>query len=337
MKCSASLNVYENLAYEELLMEYVENRATQGKECYGFFLWQSENAIVLGRNQNAFHECNFQAVNEYGTTISRRKSGGGAVYQDEGNLNFTFIAPETIYSLDFNNQVIINMLRMFDVPAVFSGRNDIIVEGYKVSGSAYRKKNKIVMHHGTLLVSSDLEKVEKLLTPDSFKLKSKGIASVSSRVKNICDFADNISVKMIKEKLLLCYEEMLRDSFLELCKHDCKISNDKVINLEKQLSSKRWIMREPLDYGRVIKKNWGILKYFIVEKDSCISEILYETDALDIELFDELFQHMTGIGLSRIELIEFKENYVKTRSSEQVKIIYDIIDDIVGQIRSKNV
>jgi lipoate-protein ligase A len=154
-------------------------------------LWQNDNAIIIGRYQNAENEVNLAAAREIGAKIVRRPSGGGAVYHDLGNLNYTFI-----YPIDgLNRQEIavyagpmVKALNQIGVPAEIKGRNDLLLDGKKISGTAQRIQKGRLMHHGTLLYDSDLDSLESVLQVDKAKVASKGIASIRSRVTNIRDY-----------------------------------------------------------------------------------------------------------------------------------------------------
>lgn len=171
-----------NLALEEYVFEHMDPSLSY------LMLWQNHNTIVVGKYQNTAGEVNNEYVRQHDITVVRRLSGGGAVYHDLGNLNFTFITdadPSGQIDLKSFCIPILETLRSFDVPAELSGRNDMIIEGRKFSGNAQYLKNGRVMHHGTLLFDSDLSVMSKALRADRAKMESKGIKSVESRVTNL--------------------------------------------------------------------------------------------------------------------------------------------------------
>lgn len=177
-----SLDPTWNLAFEEYcLKELVQFERIM-------LLWQNDNAIIIGRYQNAENEVNLAAARELGTRIVRRPSGGGTVYHDLGNLNYTFIYPiEGLNRLDFSFYAapMVKALNKIGVPAEIRGRNDLLLDGKKISGTAQRIYKGRLMHHGTLLYDSDLDALERVLHVDSEKVASKGVASIRSRVTNI--------------------------------------------------------------------------------------------------------------------------------------------------------
>lgn len=176
-----------NLAFEE----YVLRTRTEGD---WLILWQNENTVVVGLNQNTLEEIDPDYVQAQNIRVVRRSTGGGAVYHDLGNLNFSFITDagdlETLTMERFTTPVA-NALRGLGLDAEASGRNDILVSGKKVSGSAQRLLGSRLLHHGTLLFDSDGEVIRSALRPDPEKFTSKSSKSVQSRVGNIRSFLKN--------------------------------------------------------------------------------------------------------------------------------------------------
>ena len=172
-----------NLAAEEYLADTLD-----GKDV--FMLWRNSPAVIIGRNQNAYTELDLDYASRRGIAVVRRLTGGGAVFHDLGNVNYTFISPRRGGDgIDFARFCgpVVSALRGLGLDASLSGRNDITVNGLKVSGSAQCVRNGNVIHHGTLLWSADLSEMAGVLRPDPSKLSSKGIKSVRGRVGNMRD------------------------------------------------------------------------------------------------------------------------------------------------------
>ena len=173
-----------NLAFEQFVLE----THTEGD---WLILWQNANTVVVGLNQNTAEEVNREFVEKNGIRVVRRMTGGGAVYHDLGNLNYSFISDvgdkETLSIRRFAEPVC-RALRAMGVQAEISGRNDIVIGGRKVSGCAQRIYKERILHHGTLLFSSDREMIAGALNADPSKFRSKSAKSVRSRVGNIRDF-----------------------------------------------------------------------------------------------------------------------------------------------------
>ncbi|MBQ7871743.1 MAG: lipoate--protein ligase [Oscillospiraceae bacterium] len=196
----SSFDPHYNLAVEQHLLETVD-----AGTCV-LYLWQNENTVVIGRNQNPWAECRTTLLEEEGGQLARRLSGGGAVFHDLGNLNFTFLVPQGDYDLDRQLGVITEAVRRLGLHAERSGRNDILADGRKFSGNAFYKNGTQAYHHGTLLVEADMEKLGRYLVPSRAKLQSKGVESVRARVVNLRELNPEISIPGLKAALREAFE-----------------------------------------------------------------------------------------------------------------------------------
>ena len=196
-----STDPYFNLAFDEYCLENLFSR-----EPY-FFLWRNRPSVIIGLNQNAYSEVNLPYLDSHGITLARRVTGGGAVYHDLQNLNYTIIrrlpvpepfspVPEPVegpschpeQSEGSSPAPLVTALRRLGVPAELTGRNDIFVEGRKVSGYARRVSGKQEIIHGTLMYDVDIDTLTKVLDTPGSKMRAKGIGSVKSRVANLKDY-----------------------------------------------------------------------------------------------------------------------------------------------------
>ena len=191
-------NPYFNIAAEEYLLKNMK------KDC--FMLWQNEPCIVVGKHQNTLSEINHRFVRENNIPVIRRISGGGTVFHDAGNLNFTFISGgerEKLVSFRKFIDPLVAVLNSLGVPAQFSGKSDIRVNGLKISGNAEHVFKNRVLHHGTLLFSAELSRLKQALKVPDITYHDKGVKSVRTSVGNIVDFLDNkISIREFKELIL---------------------------------------------------------------------------------------------------------------------------------------
>lgn len=200
-----STDPYFNLALEETIF----NMADPG-ETY-ILLWQNSPSVIIGKHQNTLAEINSDFIRRHGINVVRRMTGGGAVYHDLGNLNYSFIQPaDGQIAPDFEKftRPVMAALAKLGAATEFSGRNDLTLAGKKFSGSAQCIKNGKILHHGTLLFDVDLDRLEAALCPDQAKIASKGIASVRSRVTNISGYLSRqMTVGEFKKTLLACLAE----------------------------------------------------------------------------------------------------------------------------------
>lgn len=191
---------WHNLAMEEHLFDTHAGGVL-------LFLWQNERTVVVGRNQNAWKECRLALLEEEGGRLARRSSGGGAVFHDLGNLNFSFIAEKGLYDERRQLQTVLDAVAALGVEAGFTGRNDLTGPGgSKFSGSAYRHGPHASLHHGTLLLRADMDKLARYLAPSPEKLKAKGVQSVRARVCNLAEFRSDIDVPLMRESLLRAFQ-----------------------------------------------------------------------------------------------------------------------------------
>ena len=196
---SPSTDPYFNLALEQVVFDRLD-RAHEY-----FMLWQNDNAIIVGKHQNTAREINAAYVKEHGVKVVRRLSGGGAVYHDLGNLNFTFVVnggAGAAFDFSLFFRPVADALASLGVAAEINGRNDMTIDGKKFSGNSQYMKEGRIMHHGTIMYDSDLSVVEKALAVPPDKIASKGIQSVRSRVTNVKPhMSENLPVEAFRDAL----------------------------------------------------------------------------------------------------------------------------------------
>ena len=189
-----------NLAIEEYALKHLDINETY------LLFYVNEPSIIIGKNQNTIEEINTKYVEDQGIHVVRRLSGGGAVYHDLGNLNFSFITKddgESFHNFKKFTEPVIEALAKLGVNAELSGRNDILAEGRKISGNAQFSTKGRMFSHGTLLFDSEIENVVSALKVKKDKIESKGIKSIRSRVANISEFlTDKITVNEFKQLIL---------------------------------------------------------------------------------------------------------------------------------------
>ena len=174
-----------------------------------FMLWRNSSAVIVGRNQNSLAEVDSEFAEKNNIPVVRRITGGGAVYHDLGNVNYSLLILERYPGADSFPKFaepVVRTLQKMGVPALFSGRNDIEVEGKKISGSAQSCAGDRTLFHGTMLFESDMETLSKVLTPGKLKVESKGVRSVRSRVGNLKDFLPGMDVEQFISSFIKHFE-----------------------------------------------------------------------------------------------------------------------------------
>ncbi len=202
---SRSTNGWENLGTDEWILENL------GEDELMLYCYINQNAVIIGRNQNPWKECNLLAMKEDDVQLVRRITGGGAVYHDSGNLNFSFIAGAGRYDVERQLNTILQAIRSLGIPCEFTGRNDLQADGRKFSGNAFCRRGNICQHHGTLLIRSDMGRLQHYLQVDPRKLQAKGVSSVHSRVCNLSEFRADLSIPMVLSALKQAFRKTYGD------------------------------------------------------------------------------------------------------------------------------
>ena len=233
-----STNPYYNMAFDEYCLESLSIDEPV------FYLWQNRPAVIVGFNQEVNTEVNLDYLKENGIDLVRRVTGGGAVYHDLENLNYTIVGRSEDLERDYPEyaSLLAKALQTLGVPATLSGRNDILVEGRKVSGFAKRVCKNRLMVHGTLMYNVDVDVLTNVLNPSTTKLQSKGIASVRSRVANLCDYLPEIpDIQTFSQRL----EEILSNNYTDT---EYQLTETDLANIQR-LTDKKFATWE-WNYGR---------------------------------------------------------------------------------------
>ncbi len=275
-------NPWHNLALEEQLFN-------AHKESVTLYLWQNQNTVVIGRNQNAWKECRLSELEHDGGRLARRTSGGGAVFHDLGNLNFTFLTTREIYDQKRQLSVITDAVKSLNIDARFTGRNDILAfppncgaseTGAKFSGNAFRFSNSTGLHHGTILVHVDMEKLGKYLAPSEDKLKAKGVDSVRARVCNLTDFVPSLTIDDVKNAVIHAFEREYGTTSILL---ERELTTVAIEQLTQKHASREWRLgaTPAFDIELYTRFPWGGLELNISFSHGRITQVHAFSDAMD--------------------------------------------------------
>ena len=235
---SNSTDVYRNLAVEEWLLDHAVDRGPI------LFLCVNSPCVVIGKNQNPWRECRLSLMGKESVPLARRISGGGAVYHDEGNLNVGVIVSRTEYREEKQYELVFKTLEPFGIHAARLGKSSLAVDGKKFSGQAFCFRRQYVLHHGTLLVKSDLDRLGRYLGPEIRGIETKAVASVPAEVANLSSFAPGITVERLSDALIETFREMSgKEGRLEEWK-DGSIPEAELLPIVEKLSSDDWKLNQ---------------------------------------------------------------------------------------------
>lgn len=305
------VNLYDakerELSFYLAMEEYVA-RNMKERDC--FFMWQVEPTVIFGRNQLIENEVNVSFCEQNGIKMFRRKSGGGCVYADKGNIMFSYITKEDNVGFTFYKYInmILAMLEKLNVKATTSGRNDILIDGRKVSGNAfYRIPGRSVVH-GTMLYDSDVEAMMASITPSEQKLKSKGVTSVSQRITQLKDYI-NLDLEQFKDfaKKTLCNGEItLQQKEVE-----------KILEMEKEYRSHDFIYGNNPKYA-VTHHHWldgvGEMEVRMEVKNGVIQSLNLLGDYFIVGELDALLKSLKGVKLNKDDI----NNVLPTRLDDVI-------------------
>lgn len=265
------------------------------------YFYVNKNAVIIGRNQNAWKECSIANMDADGVQLVRRHSGGGAVFHDNGNLNFSFITDEKHYDLNRQMRVILNAVSKLGLKAELSGRNDITVDGKKFSGNAFSLAKGNRSHHGTILVNADLTKLSNYLCVSKEKMRSKGIDSVRARVCNLCELSSGLTVEAMRRLVI--------ESFIEEYGAASEYVFDgtalaEVEERRERLASWEWRFGKTpqFDFETDKRFSFGDTQIYFNLRNGVIRETKVYSDCLDTELTTEIENALTGVHFRKEEI-----------------------------------
>lgn len=301
--------------YKNIAMEYRFVQACP-EDTAVVFVWQNDHSVIIGKNQNAFGEVNLSALLADGGKLARRFTGGGAVYHDIKNLNFSFIAPKELADVKQNFKVVIGALKKFGINAEISGRNDLTVGGKKFSGNAFLNEQKNTLHHGTILIDTDIDKMQKYLNVSEDKLRSKGVKSVSSRVVNLATLCPAVTASAVAESLNeVCgtvYGAECVDATLD------QLPWPGESDTEKTLRSNEWIFGRIADESFCTARNrfaWGGVEAAYLFDGNKIKDLLVFSDCLDTDICLLATEIFVGKTLDEIKNLDLADDRLRNIAS----------------------
>ncbi len=283
---------YKNQAIERYLLDTCED----GEMI--LYLWANDKTVFIGKNQNAFIECNLAALSRDGGFLARRFTGGGAVYHDKGNVNFTFIASKQDYDIANQFDIMMNAMRLLGFNASLSGRNDVLIEGKKFSGNAFYKSEDACLHHGTILINSDYAAFSEYLNVSKVKLNAKGVKSVASRVTNLSEYRSDITAQEVKESLKTSLKARYKDAAITTVTEE-ELPRPAIEALTRHFSDERYTRGDNVFYDVAFeyRYEWGVADVRLGFNGSVIEKAKIYSDTLDTESVELKEKLLTGTDI----------------------------------------
>ncbi len=290
----------EDFIFRDLLLEHeLENTKI-------LFIWRNDNTVVIGRFQNPWKECNTNKMEIDGIKLARRQSGGGAVFHDLGNTNFTFLSGKKTFDKSINNKIILNAVNSFGLNGYTSGRNDLLVstiEGEKkFSGSAFKETKDRSFHHGTLLINTNLDKLSHYLNPDKKKLDSKGIVSVRSRVVNLNELNLKITHESIQSQIISeFFNHYQSDCPIEILDHGFLLNQPKLNSHFLKMSDWSWRFGESPHFSHLLDHRfaWGNMEVHLNIENAIVKKAVIFSDSLHPEMIECLMINLENIPYNK--------------------------------------
>ena len=284
-----STDPWRNLAVEALLLDAL------GPDERAFYLWQNANTVVVGRHQNAWKECRVKLLEDEGGRLARRSTGGGAVYHDLGNLNFSFVVPRETYDLRRQLGVVRQALAAFGIDSAFTGRNDLVLaDGAKFSGNAFKFTAGAALHHGTIMVDVALDRLGRYLAPDAGKLKAKGIDSVRSRVRNLREISPALTVPDLAGALRRAFVAEYGPAETASA---AALDGDALREREREFASWEFRLGRALPFDAALERrfDWGGVALELTLKGGAVVDARASSDAMDEAMIARIAPALIGV------------------------------------------
>lgn len=288
-------NPFLNLAVESSLLN------DGSDDTVTMFLWKNQQTVVYGYNQNPFTECNVDTLLSEGGHAARRRTGGGAVYHDLGNLNFSFVAHKDNYDVRRQLKVIQTALGFLGLDTEISGRNDLTCDGRKFSGNAFGFYKERRLHHGTILIKTDTEKLSKYLKVNPAKLQKHGVKSVASRIINLSEVVD-VTSDTIMPHLIRAFEQVY-ETRPEAVGFD-ELLTDDVLKTRDVFASDEYLFGKWRNFHarKSAQFQWGLaeIDLNVNEAEGVIESISIASDGLEPELIEDAERILTGASIREL-------------------------------------
>lgn len=291
---SGQHNPYVNIAFERSLLS---------KHQEACFLWVNDPCVILGRNQSVYAETNLSYAKQHNIYLVRRFTGGGAVYHDRGNMNYSFVFPELRLSL--YEDLFMKICQFAGIEAQRSGRNDLLIHDKKFSGAAWMLEDGWILYHGTCMLDVDMMQMEQVLTPSQAKLESKGIKSVKSRVINLREVYRDVDVKI----MIHAFETYLQSASQPV------LFSEELYEAADLLRNEQWIFGEGPEFqiSFDLRDTDGIYRIGCKVRNNTICDVQLFSDAISSKISKKDLHSLIGLKYNKIQIYEYVNKLLNER------------------------
>lgn len=264
------------------------------------YLWANDKTVFIGKNQNAYTECRITELIADGGFVARRFTGGGAVYHDKGNLNFTFITCREDYDIFNQFAIMTGAMRRLGFNAELTGRNDVVIDGKKFSGNAFYKSEGACLHHGTILINSNYQSIAKYLNVSRVKLNAKGVKSVVSRVGNLSEYRADVNAEEVANALIDSLKSRYPEAECQFIQ-ESDLPQDKLKALTERFADETYVRGDDIHYNAAFEHRyeWGVADIRLEFDGNVIAKAKIYSDALDTESVQLKEKLLTGLDITK--------------------------------------
>ena len=287
------------------------------------YLWRNDRVVVIGKHQNPYKECNVPFMQQNNVYLARRPTGGGAVYQDLGNTCWTFV--DSRFDPKANTDILCRALKKFGIHAYGTGRNDVEVDGKKVSGAAFRREPGKSIHHGTTLMNVDMKMLASCLTVNSAKLTAKGVDSVRARVMNLVEIAPGLTHDKFCDAIISEFQKAHGKCPTEFIDEKSVLKDNEVRRIYQQLSSQEWLFGRCSNAEVTASKrfDFGLFDVMLKAESGKVATVQIHSDCLIPEVVEKFEACINNRqSLNRASLTEAERqafiNSMKNKEEKQM-------------------
>ena len=320
---------YKNFAREDWLLSLVGQTGAAV-----LYLWQNDPVVVIGRNQNAYTQCNLAYTRAEGIPVIRRRTGGGAVYHDAGNLNFSMLLPPALYDIARSTAAVVSALRSLGAAAEANGRNDICIGNAKISGSAYYLGKDAGLHHGTILMCVDRDRMEKALAVSAQKAASHGVDSVRGRVTDLCSVLPHIGLDELCDAIRSSFSRTYGIAALQPIQPDEGALSERIAHYRDD----EWNYAHVHAYARACASrfDWGTVQLSVGMDGATPTDVAIDSDALDPDYIDAVRSVLTAcLPLAgRADFLQIVQQKLNRPREEDTRILRDLVLLLTNRLSS---